>query len=173
MSPYRGGAASKVFEICEKSVWVKVGGRCSHFSAQSCTLDGAHEQALHSSITFILNHRHHLRCFLSAGQASVDVCISRFSPHPQCRAKIPAVKPWWGIPFNPKTGLQKQWPQQFTECGALWECMQVAGTRQYNAFWPGCQAQCDSPAPTLHPQSEFFCAPKAFVVHRGKQQHGG
>ena len=36
------------------------------------------------------------------------------------------------------------------------------------ASWRGWDAA--SPAPTLHAQSELFCAPKVFVVHPGKQQ---
>ena len=35
---------------------------------------------------------------------------------------------------------------------------------------PGCRAGAESPAPTLHPLSEPFYAPNAFVVLRGKQQ---
>ena len=41
---------------------------------------------------------------------------------------------------------------------------------RYGAFLPGYQAHAEQPAPTLHPQSEPFCASKAFVVHPGKQQ---
>ena len=42
---------------------------------------------------------------------------------------------------------------------------------KYEAFLP--EVDAESPAPTLHPQSESFYAPNAFVVHRGKQQHVG
>ena len=57
MSPHRGEVCASFLKSVRngrfRNVWVGAGGRCSHFSAQSCTLDGAHKNALHSSITFM------------------------------------------------------------------------------------------------------------------------
>ena len=68
------------------------------------------------------------------------------------------------------TGQQKQCPQRLSECRAPCGCMQVAVSRRYGAFLPSYQAHAVAPAPNVLPQSKPFCAPKAFVVHQGKQQ---
>ena len=54
-SPRRGGGGVCVYFLKSvrksrfRNVWVwGGGGRCSHFSTQSCTLDGAHKHALQS-----------------------------------------------------------------------------------------------------------------------------
>ena len=78
--------------------------------------------------------------------------------------EIHAGKLCWGALYDPKTGLQKQWPQQWTEFGVPCGCMQVAVNRLYEAFWPSCQARPNSPAPTLHPQSALFSAPFLWCI---------
>ena len=51
---------------------------------------------------------------------------------------------------------------------SLWE--HAGGCeREVRGFF-ACRAHPETPAPTLHPQSEPFCASKAFVVRLGKQQ---
>ena len=84
--------------------------------------------------------------------------------------EIPAGKPWWGTLYDPKTGLQKQWPQRWTEFGAPCGCMQVAGNWLDEAFLPSYQACFELTAPTLHPQSVLFCEPRVSVVHLGRQR---
>ena len=79
---------------------------------------------------------------------------------------IHAEKPCWGALYDPKTGLQKRWPLQWTESSVPCRCRQVAANRLSEAFWPSCQAHPDTPTLTLHPQSVLFSAPKVPVVHR-------
>ena len=66
--------------------------------------------------------------------------------------------------FRCKTGPQNHWPGR---------CMQVAVNGKYEPFLPSCQAH--APAPTPHPQSALFCAPKAFVplVRKGTKGKRG
>ena len=87
----------------------------------------------------------------------VDRDILRHVAKPWVRLSIPELG-------SKSSGLSgRQW---HAPCGS----MRVAVSGRYGAFLPGYQAHAQSPAPTLHPQSEPFCAPTAFVMHPGKQQ---
>uniref|UniRef100_A0A7S4G6H3 Uncharacterized protein n=1 Tax=Eutreptiella gymnastica TaxID=73025 RepID=A0A7S4G6H3_9EUGL len=102
---------------------------------------------------------------------SGDLHVSHFAPNPRrCRLpEIHAEQPCWGALYDPKSGLQKQRPLQWTESGVPRGCMQVAVNRLHEASGLAWQ-DAESHARTLHPQSEPFSAPKAFVLHRGRQQ---
>ena len=41
----------------------------------------------------------------------------------------------------------------------------------FTQTWPGWGCRSSGSGASLRPQSALFCAPKAVVVHRGKQQH--
>ena len=145
-----------------RNVWV---GGGAHFSAWYNTLDGAHK---HGTAPFIHFYSESLSssAFSFSGRAGTPL-----GQTPPCLwTGTYVAKPWWGVSFDPKTGQQKWWPQRPSECRAPCGCMQVAANHLYRAFLPDYQAAAESPEPALHPQSEPFCAPKAFVVHRGKQQ---
>ena len=174
MSSHRGGGVCVYFFKSVRkghfrNVWIGGGGRWSHFSGQHDTLDGAHEHG-----TAPVDH---LYCE-SASSSAVPFSGRAGTPLGQTSPCL-----WTGTYFfnfsqscnlRTFTGTQPSLrgiAHRPSECGALCEFMQVAGTGQYEAFWPGCQADDNSPAPTPHPQSELVCAPMACAVHRGKQQH--
>ena len=75
---------------------------------------------------------------------------------------------FWGVSFDTKTGLQKQWPQRSSECRAPCGCMQVAVNWTYKAFWPGCRVGADSPAPTPHPSKRALLCTKGFCGASGE-----
>ena len=147
-------------------------GRWSHFSAQSYTLNGAHKH-----YTALLNQVYSESLSSSAMPFQAGLGL-HWGKHPpvcahqrQCMwPKTPAVRSWWGVSFNPKNGLQKLWPLQWTESGIPFGCMQVAVNRRYEASGPAWQTL-GSSSSKFHPQSVIFCAPKVSVVHQGKQQH--
>ena len=165
-----------LFEICEKRPFQKCmgwgGGRWSHFSAQHNTLDGAHKHG-----TAPLNHFYSGSSSLSASPFSgrAGVPLGQTSP---CL--------WTGIyffNFSQSCNFRAFTGTHPSERGII-GCEvhislfgqpdlapgQVAVNGRYGAVLPGYQAHAVAPTPRLLPQSEPFCAPKAFVVHRGKQQ---
>ena len=88
-----------------RNVWVRA-GKWSHFSAQSYTLDVAHKHC-----TALLNQVHSEssssyalpfsgRAGTPLRQTSPCLCTSP-SMHV---VKTPAVKPWWGASFDPRSG---------------------------------------------------------------------
>ena len=166
-----------LFEICEKRPFQKCmgwGGVGGHSFAHRAVQGRTHRaQAMVQGSLIIPNPIRRHRCPFPQGPGLHWGTHPRLAPNRRrCRLpEIHVVKPWWGALYDPKTGLQRLWPLQWTEPGVPCGCKQVVANRLYEAFWPSCQARPDSPAPTLHPQSVLFCVPKAFVVHRAKQQH--
>ena len=155
-----------------RNVWVG-GGRWSQFCAQSCTREdtqgtGNGPGITHYSESDSLSARAGTPFFWCT---SDDLRVSHLAPNRR-RCRLPEIrvaKPWWGALYDPKTGMQRQWPLQWTESGVPCGSRQVAANHLYEAFWPVGQAP-GSPSPNLHPQSVPFFAPKVSVVHRGKQQ---
>ena len=161
-----GGGMCMLFEICEKRPFQKCmgwgGGRWSQFCTKSCKRTDTQGTGNALRITHYSESDRCHRCAFPQGPG-----IHRR------RCRLPdthVVKPWWGALYDPKTGMQRQWPLQWTESGVLCGSRQVAANRLYEAFWPAGQAP-GSPSPNLHPQSVLFFAPKVSVVHQGKQQH--
>ena len=153
-----------------RNVWVGGGGgRWSQFCTKSCKRTDTQGTGNALRIT-------HYSDILSGAPSfwciSGDLHVSHFAPNRR-RCRLPethVVKPWWGALYDPKTGMQRQWPLQWTESGVPCGSRQVAANRLYEAFWPAWQAP-GSPSPNLHPQSVLFFAPKVSMVHQGKQQH--
>ena len=118
-----------------RNVWVTGGQVLTFFSTelhigrctQTCT---AHFRHVYSKIIVVI-----CVAFFRQGWDPIGTSIALFVDRDIFLQFPPILQP-----FDPKTGLQKQWPQQWTECGTLCECMQLAGTWQYEAFWPSCQA---------------------------------
>ena len=70
-----------------------------------------------------------------------------------------AVKPWWGVSFDPKNCLQQQWPQRSSECCAPCGCTQVAASGRDGAFCACCRQHIESLAPIVpptHPKKKSF-----------------
>ena len=139
---FRRGCMCLLFEICEKRPFQKCigwggGGKVVTFLSTRAA-KSAHKHALNISHGKVQN-------MLSDGPSfwctSGDLHVLPSAPNQrQCRLpEIHAEKPCWGALYDPKTGLQKQWPQQWSKSGGPRGCMQVAVNRMYEAFLLGWQ----------------------------------
>ena len=92
---------------CFRNVWVG-GGRCSHFSALSCTLEV--QANIHCTAEF---HHIYSESLLSFALPFSGITGTPFGQTSPCMwLSGQKLLLWWGIPFDPKTGLQKRWPQR-------------------------------------------------------------
>ena len=104
------------------------GGLDDHiFEEWSCKVDNAQARAMLEGP--LLNPNRPLCCPLPQGQGP------HFSPN-QRQCMCPAVKPSWGVLYDPKIGLQRQRPLRRTESGGPCGCCEPA-VRGFVAFLPG------------------------------------